>query len=84
MLQNPKLNIVECIEGLDNLKKYLISQRSDDNFKIFVDTAATLATDLGIHSEFPILKLRKKFNLFRCLFLSVLDSNYIFNWKDHK
>ncbi|GFW50636.1 hypothetical protein TNCV_2889381 [Trichonephila clavipes] len=47
MIQNPELNIVECIESLDNRKKYLVSQRSDDNFKISVDSVTTLATDLG-------------------------------------
>ena len=30
MLQNPKLNIAECIQGLDNLKKYLVLQRTDE------------------------------------------------------
>ncbi|GFU87988.1 hypothetical protein TNCV_1335571 [Trichonephila clavipes] len=45
-IQNPKLNILECIEGLDNRKKYLVSPRSDDNYKISVDSVTTLATDL--------------------------------------
>lgn len=64
MLQNPKLNIAECIQGLDNLKKYLEFQRSDDNFKIFVESATTLVRDLGTDPEFPISKLRKKARLF--------------------
>ncbi|GFY71967.1 hypothetical protein TNIN_247871 [Trichonephila inaurata madagascariensis] len=64
MIQNPKLNIVECIEGLDNLNKYLVSQRSDDNFKISVDSVTTLDRDLGIDPEFSISKLRKKVYLF--------------------
>ncbi|GFY48186.1 hypothetical protein TNIN_281851 [Trichonephila inaurata madagascariensis] len=64
LIQNPRLNIVECIEGLDNLKKYLISQRSDDNFKIFVDSVTTLDRDLGIDPEFSISKLRKNVYLF--------------------
>ncbi|CAH1108652.1 unnamed protein product [Psylliodes chrysocephalus] len=53
-----------CIEGLDNLKKYLGSQRSDDNFKIFVDSGKTLARDLGTDSKFSISKLRKQVRLF--------------------
>ncbi|GFS34453.1 hypothetical protein TNIN_397591 [Trichonephila inaurata madagascariensis] len=52
MIQNPTLNIVECIEGLDNLKKYLVSRRPDDNFKIYVDSVTTLARDLGIDDKF--------------------------------
>ncbi|GFY51812.1 uncharacterized protein TNIN_115581 [Trichonephila inaurata madagascariensis] len=64
MIQNPKLNIVECIEGLDKRKKYLVSQRSDDNFKIPVDSVTTLTRDLGIDPEFPISKLWKKVYLF--------------------
>ncbi|GFY77862.1 hypothetical protein TNIN_73241 [Trichonephila inaurata madagascariensis] len=64
MIQNSKLNIVECIEGLDNRKKYLVSQRSDDNFKISIDSVTTLVTDLAIDPEFPISKLRKKVYLF--------------------
>ncbi|GFX57114.1 uncharacterized protein TNCV_2963941 [Trichonephila clavipes] len=59
MVENPKLNIVECIGGLDNRKKYLVSQKSDDNFKISVDSVTTLASDLGIDPEFLISKLRK-------------------------
>ncbi|GFW18481.1 uncharacterized protein TNCV_1185081 [Trichonephila clavipes] len=64
MIQNPKLNIAECIEGLDKRKKYLVSQISDDNFKISVDSVTTLTRDLDIDPEFPILKLWKKVNLF--------------------
>ncbi|GFS32249.1 uncharacterized protein TNIN_168751 [Trichonephila inaurata madagascariensis] len=64
MIQNHKLNIVECIEGLDNRKKYLVSQKSDDSLKISVDSVITLATDLDIDPEFPISKLRKKVYLF--------------------
>ncbi|GFU88944.1 hypothetical protein TNCV_4446191 [Trichonephila clavipes] len=60
MNQNPKLNIVECIEGLDNRKKYLVFQRSNDNFKISVDSVITLAKGLGMDPEFSISKLRKK------------------------
>ncbi|GFY64784.1 uncharacterized protein TNIN_107661 [Trichonephila inaurata madagascariensis] len=64
MIQNPKFNIVECIEGVDNLKQYLVSQRSVDNFKISVDSVTTLARDSGIDPKFPISKLRKKVYLF--------------------
>ncbi|GFW91634.1 DUF4817 domain-containing protein [Trichonephila clavipes] len=64
MIQNPKLHIVECIEGLDNPKKYLVSQISDDKFEISVDSVTTLATDLDIDLEFSISKLRKKVYLF--------------------
>ncbi|GFW56396.1 uncharacterized protein TNCV_2089031 [Trichonephila clavipes] len=62
--QNPKLNIVECIEGLDNIKKYLVFQRSDDNFKISADSVTALDRDLGIDPEFPSSKLKKKIHLF--------------------
>ncbi|GFX89507.1 uncharacterized protein TNCV_483421 [Trichonephila clavipes] len=47
MIQNPKLSIVECIEGLHKRKKFLGSQRSDDNFKISVDSVTTLTRDLA-------------------------------------
>ncbi|GFY31658.1 uncharacterized protein TNCV_4199691 [Trichonephila clavipes] len=39
-------------------------QKYDDNLKIAVDSVTTLATDLGIDTEFPISKLRKKIYLF--------------------
>jgi len=64
ILQNPKLNIAECIQGLDNLKKYLVLQRTDDSFKIFVDSATSLGTELDIDPELPTLRLRKKVRLF--------------------
>ncbi|GFY77257.1 uncharacterized protein TNIN_483311 [Trichonephila inaurata madagascariensis] len=64
MIQNPELNIVGCIEGLDNRKKYLVSQRSDDNFKISVYSVTSFATDLGIDPKYPISKLRKTVYLF--------------------
>ncbi|GFU37993.1 uncharacterized protein TNCV_595751 [Trichonephila clavipes] len=64
MIQNPKLNIVECIEGLDKRKKYLVSQRSDDNSRISVDSVTTLTRDLGIDPEFSVSKLWKKVYLF--------------------
>ncbi|GFT37643.1 hypothetical protein TNCV_67191 [Trichonephila clavipes] len=47
------------IEGLDNHKKYLVSQRPDDNFKVSVDSVTTLARDLGIDPEFPSRSSRK-------------------------
>ncbi|GFX81849.1 uncharacterized protein TNCV_2570491 [Trichonephila clavipes] len=59
-----KKNIEECIGGLDNLKKYLVSQRSDDNLKISVDSVKALATDFSIYPEFPFSMLRKKVYLF--------------------
>ncbi|GFY44609.1 uncharacterized protein TNIN_348201 [Trichonephila inaurata madagascariensis] len=49
MIQNPKFNIVECIEDVD---------------KLSVDSVTTLARDSGIDPEFPISKLRKKVYLF--------------------
>ncbi|GFT41619.1 uncharacterized protein TNCV_4183201 [Trichonephila clavipes] len=60
MIQNPKFNIVECIEGVDNLKQYLVSQRS----VITKISAMSLARDSGIDSEFPLSELRKKVYLF--------------------
>ncbi|GFX84077.1 uncharacterized protein TNCV_4858851 [Trichonephila clavipes] len=74
-IQNPKLNIVECIEGLDNRKKYLVSQRSDDNLRISVDSVTTLATDLGTGPEFPISKFRKKVYLFVYEDIQIPSSN---------
>ncbi|GFU85728.1 uncharacterized protein TNCV_2512271 [Trichonephila clavipes] len=47
------------IEGLDNHKKYLVSQRPDDNFKVSVDSVTTLARDLGIDPEVPSRSSRK-------------------------
>ncbi|GFY74820.1 uncharacterized protein TNIN_271 [Trichonephila inaurata madagascariensis] len=64
MIQNPKFNTVECIEGVDNLKQYLVSQRSVDNFKISVDSVIILARDSGIDPKFPISNLRKMVYLF--------------------
>lgn len=64
MIQNLKLNIAECIERLDNLKKYLEFQRSDDNLKLFVESTIILARDLLIDAEFPMSKLRKKVRIF--------------------
>lgn len=64
IIQNSKLNIAECIEGLNNLRKYLKKknpQRSNDNFKKICRFGKTiLATDLGIDPEFSISKLRVK------------------------
>ncbi|CAG9839922.1 unnamed protein product [Diabrotica balteata] len=64
MRSNSKFNIMECIRGLGNLKKYLEFQKSDDNFKIFVELSTILARDLDIDPEFPISKLRKNICLF--------------------
>ncbi|GFX61277.1 hypothetical protein TNCV_1171161 [Trichonephila clavipes] len=43
---------------------FIVSQRSDDYFKISVDSVTTLATDLGIDPEFPVSKLKKKVHIF--------------------
>ena len=39
-------------------------QRSDENFKTFVDSAICLANELEIDPSFPIPKPRKKVRLF--------------------
>lgn len=63
-LQNPKFNIAECTQGLDDLQTYLALQRSENNFKLFGESATLFAWDLGMGPEFLISKLRKKVCLF--------------------
>ncbi|GFU73646.1 uncharacterized protein TNCV_378051 [Trichonephila clavipes] len=64
LLQNPKLNIVECVNDLVNLKKYLVFKRPDENLKSSVNSITTLGRDLGIDPKFPTSRLRKKVYLF--------------------
>ncbi|PRD34876.1 UNVERIFIED_CONTAM: hypothetical protein NCL1_13294 [Trichonephila clavipes] len=58
-----KTSVVWCCRSIISIEMS-VSQRSDDNLRISVDSVTTLATDLGTGPEFPISKFRKKVYLF--------------------
>lgn len=63
MLQDPKVNIGNALEMIDNLKKYFTTLRSDENFLNIISKAKKLSIDVNGDPIFTIehrLRKRKK------------------------
>lgn len=63
MFQDPKLNISNALEMIENLKEYFLTKRSDEHYLNIISKSKKLSIDVNGDTTFPIeqrLRKRKK------------------------
>ncbi|CAG9760316.1 unnamed protein product [Ceutorhynchus assimilis] len=56
---NQRLYELEKTEALENLKDYFVQIRCDEHFKILMDAAKQIASDVELEGEFPALAAKR-------------------------
>ena len=51
-LQNPSLNVILCLEAVNNLQHFVTNFRSEEIYKDIIKQAYTLGTSAGFEIEF--------------------------------